>query len=190
MALTRGTWSAGDNSSPPDRNIKSGVGQGPQFSGNYTQNGPVSDVSGDADTQAADIYGAPGQPGDGTRMSRMKNIADVALQDTVGDGSASSFDEAFIDGGTTKGFASTGRFQGDGFGADAPDEPTVADVPGSPGFPGLPDDVNTQGMDIPTKTQGNGKGANAVGRTVNVSNPSGAGTFPAVSGSPGFPGLP
>jgi hypothetical protein len=187
MALTKGTWSAGDNSSPPDRNIKGGVGQGPQFTGNYTQNGPVSDVSSDADTQAADIYGAPG---DGTRMSRMTNLADVALQDTEGDGSTSSFDEAFIDGSTVSAFKSTGRFGAGGFGASGPDEPTVANVPGSPGFPGLPDDVNSQGMDIPTKTQGAGKGAAGVGRPVQVSNPTGAGTNPAVSGSPGFPGLP
>jgi hypothetical protein len=186
MALTKGTWSAGDNSSPPDRHIKSGAaGQGPSFTGNYADNAPL-DVSSNTDTQAADIYGSPG---DGTRMPRMTNIADVALTDTPGTGDYDS-DQAFIDGTTAKGFASTGRFDSGGFGVSAPDEPTVADVPGSPGFPGLPDDVTAQGVDIPTKTQGAGKGAAGVGRQVNVSNPSGAGSNPAVGGSPGFPGLP
>jgi hypothetical protein len=155
----------------------SGHGQGPEFTGNYSDDSQPSASSSSADDQAAGIYGSPG---DGTRMSRMKNVADEALSESPGGLTGSdNANEAFIDGSTVAGWKDASGNDGDvstGFGPSGPNYPQAASTPGAPGFPGLPDTPASQGRDI--------KASKAVTAASNVSND------PPVKGFPGFPGLP
>jgi hypothetical protein len=185
MALT--TWNAGGSSVPPDKHVHQGEAKAPEGTGNYSGNVSGAEAAasgGDNSDKAKAIYGTPPS---GTRMPRIQSEAVEAQQDTPGWGESNE-QPAFIDGSTAGGFK---NISGYGFehdwGSTGLPSHQAASEPGSPGFPGLPDDVTGQGVDVPTKTQGGGRGADAVGRPVSVQGK--AGSNPAQAGGPGFPGI-
>ena len=190
MALT--TWSADSGSVPGDKHIKQSMAKGPEGTGNYSGNVSGAQAQADGGTNSDAAKAIYGTPPSGTRMPRIMSEAVEAQAQTPGWGDP-NIGESFIDGSTVGGFKSVNNPGGfdEGFGETGLPSHQAASEPGSPGFPGLPDDVTGQGVDVPTATQGGGRGANAVGRPTGILNnasgfnpPGGQGT-----GGPGFPGI-
>lgn len=182
MAITRGSFTADDGPKPSSKHFVPPAGQGPQFTGKYSDVVPNAAASqSSADDAAADIYGSPG---DATRMSRMTNIAKEAFSSDGVPGSADG-SEAFIDGSTASTWKDASGNDGDdmaGFGPNDPNYPQAANVPGAPGFPGNDDDYYPLAEAIqPTKPAI--KASKAVTAVSDKSN------NPAVAGYPGFPGI-
>jgi hypothetical protein len=89
MVMTRGNQ--------PDKHITPGQSHPPQGNGQYSQIGnPNAPMSSTSDAAAA-IYGSPDAP-DGTRMSRMHNIAAEALSDTPDSTATASYADPFVQG--------------------------------------------------------------------------------------------